>query len=60
MKKWKYKALNIGLSEKELNNLGGLGWELVSHTAITDGVKAIQYYVFKQEINDTITAEKPD
>ena len=60
MKKWKYKASKIGLSENALNELGSLGWELVSHTAVVDGTRAIQYYIFKQEINDTSTAEKPD
>lgn len=50
MKKWKYKKLSsknhyVGLSEPDLNRLGGDGWELISVTG--DEYKV---YIFKKEV----------
>jgi hypothetical protein len=32
MQKWEYKLINEWLTEKELNDLGGKGWEFVELT----------------------------
>ena len=30
MQKWEYKTINSGATDRELNNLGEQGWELVA------------------------------
>jgi len=49
MKKWEYRHYNGKLSESGLNDYGEKGWELVSHSAVTDGYNIQQYYIFKRE-----------
>ena len=49
MKKFQYKTFNEKISEHELNQLGEAGWELVTHTAVSNLLDVNQYYVFKRE-----------
>ncbi len=57
MKKWKYKSYNHRLSDKQLNELGESGWELVSHSAVGNNYGFIQYYVFKREFYEDDNSE---
>jgi len=50
MKKWEYFTYDQQIDNNQMNTLGSKGWELVSHSAVTDGHKVVQYYVFKREI----------
>ena len=50
MKKFEYKSFMNALTDKDLNKQGQEGWELVSHTAVSGGGHAVQYYIFKREI----------
>jgi hypothetical protein len=49
-KKFEYLTFQTSLSDRRLNELGGCGWELVSHTAVVGLVGFGQYYIFKREI----------
>ena len=53
MKKWEYKRL-VGCDKEELNYLGNIGWELVSHQI--DRVdeqrwNCIEVFIFKRELD---------
>lgn len=48
MKKWKYKIVWNDYSEDDLNNLGSLGWELVSASEMS--IRLSREYIFKREI----------
>ena len=47
---YKYKHFNEKLEERKLNELGSQGWKLVNHSAVTDGYRVQQYYIFIKEI----------
>jgi hypothetical protein len=49
MKRFEYKHVNERLTERELNDLGEKGWELVTHTGFAWENRLCQYYVFKRE-----------
>jgi len=53
MKTFEYLTFNRKVEDGDLNRLGLLGWELVSHTAVVHDDKLRQYYVFKRELNET-------
>jgi hypothetical protein len=48
MQKWEYKVLDHVVDEKEVNQLGLLGWELVAVTATGSGF--IYLYTFLKRL----------
>jgi hypothetical protein len=50
---YEYKHFNEKLEERDLNKLGAQGWKLVNHSAVTDGYRVQQYYIFMREIEPT-------
>jgi hypothetical protein len=49
MKKYEYMTSSIKLTDNQLNDLGNLGWKLISHSAVANNYDFKQYYVFMRE-----------